>query len=265
MPLLKTDFHIHTKYLKCANETMEVRSIVKECERLGLACIGITDHLNSLDKLEFHNRIREDIERLEGESTLDIYFGVELNFVGCDQGFAFNEEVKQEYGFQFAIGGIHTTYLEQYDLKKIIDIQHRHHIKTCKDPLCDVLVHPYWFWRGEFTQKGWPIFDSMKDVPESYARELGQVAKETGTAIEVNWIANIGKASWGESFVREYIDYLSIIASEGPIFCVGSDSHDIGDLGGIHEAYDVVLELGIGAERRYHPSGDPLIRGINAG
>ena len=38
--------------LGCGNATMEIPSIVRECERLGVAALGITDHLNTLDKPE---------------------------------------------------------------------------------------------------------------------------------------------------------------------------------------------------------------------
>jgi len=185
----KYDFHIHTEYLRCANETMTVPAIIRECERIGCREIGITDHLNTLDKLPLHALIRKDIEALD--PGIEVYFGVELNFTGCDEGFAFSDAIRDEYGFQFAVGGIHGTYVEEYDLGKIIDIQHRHHLKTCEDPLVKVLVHPYWFGRGDFDKNGWPWFDSVTVVPEAYARELGQVARDTGTAIEINSRANL--------------------------------------------------------------------------
>ena len=50
---LKCDFHIHTKYLGCANETMELDAIARRCREVGAECIGITDHLNTPDRLEF--------------------------------------------------------------------------------------------------------------------------------------------------------------------------------------------------------------------
>ena len=77
---------------------------------------------------------------------------------------------------------IHDAYLDVYDLKRLVDIQHRHHLKTCCDPLVSVLVHPYWFRKADFDKKGWPWYDSMKPVSESYARELGQTAKGRETA-----------------------------------------------------------------------------------
>ena len=253
----KYDFHIHTKYLGCANATMEVPAIVQECRRLGVKSLGITDHLNSLDKLDLHLRIRDDIECLA--PGLDVYFGAELNFTGVDGGFAFNPEVKEQYGFQFAIGGIHGTYLDTYDLKRIVDIQHRHHLKTCQDPLVDVLVHPYWFGKGEFDRNNWPWFDSMLAVPESYARELGQVARDTGTAIEINACANLDNPAYSERYVEEYIAYLALIAEEGACFALGSDAHDINRLANIRTAWQVAGKLQLDADRIWQPKCQPFV------
>jgi len=253
----KYDFHIHTKYLGCGNATMEIPSIVRECKRLGVTSLGITDHLNSLDKLELHVPIRRDIEELE-DAGVEVYFGVELNFTGYDRGFAFSQEIKEEYGFQFAIGGIHSTYLEEYDLKKLVDIQHRHHLKTCQDPLVQVLVHPYWFSKGEFEGNGWPWFNSMKVVPESYVRELGQTSKETGTAIEINGKANLRNPTLGEDYVREYIDFLYILAEEGTIFSLGSDAHDISHLEAIRDSWQVAEQLGLSQDRIWRPKCEPM-------
>ena len=243
------DFHIHTKYLGCADATMEVSAIVKECERVGVATMGITDHLNSLDQLKFHLPIKQDIERLN--TKVAVYFGVELNYLAADGDFAFSAEIKDKYGFQFVIGGIHNTYLQTYDLKKIVDVQHYHHLKTCRDPLVDVLVHPYNFSKGEFDRKGWPWFDSMSVVPESYARELGQAARETGTAIEIHWRCI-------ERYAEEYIAFLSVIAEEGACFSLGSDAHTISGLKNVESVWGVASQLNLTADRIWFPNGQPL-------
>lgn len=253
------DFHIHTKHLKCANGTMEVPAILKEAERIGVKALAITDHLNTPDKLPLHQPIKDDIAALD--TPIDVYFGVELNYMGLDGEFAYNEEIKEKMGFQFAIGGIHTTYLDTYDLKKIIDIQHRHHLKTCVNPLVDVLVHPYWFPKGEFERKNFPWFDSMKEIPEKYTRELGQVARETGTAIEINATANLDSPNHSEQYFKEYVDYLSILAEEGASFVTGSDAHDISRLKAVTIAWDVAEQLKIPPERIWTPKGKPMKAG----
>lgn len=250
------DFHIHTKYLGCANGTMEVPAIVKECERLGVKSLGITDHLHSLDNLELHLPIKKDIHELN--TGVAVFFGVELNFLAADGGFAYSEEVKEQYGFQFAIGGIHGTYVDAYDLKRIVEVQHRHHLKACRDPLVDVLVHPYWFGKSEFDEKGWPWFDSLHAVPESYARELGQTAKATGTAIEINACANLANSTYSDRYVKEYIAFLSVVAEEGACFALGSDAHDIGRLKDIQTAWQVAEQLHLTADRIWMPKCQPM-------
>ena len=259
MSATRCDYHIHTKYLRCANETMEVAAIVEECRRLGVTSLAITDHLNTVDKLPLHFDIKRDIAALS--TDLAVYFGVELNFLGPDGEFAFNAAIKEEAGFQFAIGGIHRIYTEVYDWDKIIEIQHRHHLKTCVNPLVDVLVHPYWFPKGEFERKNFPWFDSMKEIPEKYTRELGQVARETGTAIEINATANLDSPNHSEQYFKEYVDYLSILAEEGASFVTGSDAHDISRLKAVTIAWDVAEQLKIPPERIWTPKGKPMKAG----
>lgn len=250
------DLHMHTKYLGCANGTMEIPAMLAECERLGVKVMGITDHLNTLDKLPLHRPIRDEIAALQ--TDIAVYFGVELNYQSCDGEFAYSPEVRDELGFQFAIGGIHSPYVESYDLRQIVEIQHRHHLKTCADPLVQVLVHPYWFGKKTFEQRGWPWFDTMKAVPVAYARELGQAARDSGTAIEINACANLVNPAYSSDYVKEYVEYLGIIASEGALFTVGSDAHDIHRLEHIEAAWRVVEQLGLPPERIWRPTGKPL-------
>lgn len=250
------DFHIHTKYLGCADSSMELAAIVAECERLGITALGISDHLNSIDRLDRHQLIRRDIEALDTEVA--VYFGAELNFSGPDGSFAFNAEIKEQYGFQFASAGIHSTYLDSYDLPRMLAIQHRHHLKVCRDPLVDVLVHPYWFMESEFKRKGWALFDSMRAVPQSYIRELGQAARETGTAIEINACSNLTNPFYGQRYVEEYIAFLAALAAEGVCFALGSDAHEIGELASIRRAWEVAAQLNLKAAQIWRPAGRPL-------
>jgi len=238
---------------------MAVPDIIRECERLGMTAIGITDHLNSFDRLGLHDMIRHDI--LNTKTGIQVYFGAELDFLGPDRGFAFSPEVQEQHGFQFAIGGIHNPYAGIYDLTKIIDIQHRHHIRTCEDPLVDVLVHPYWFNKTIFDENNWPWFDSMKLVPEKYARELGRTAAETGTAIELNSDAVLSNSSYSMRFINEYFDFLSAVAEEGATFSVGSDAHDINCLKNIRACWNAVEKLGLTPDRIWRPACKPLAGG----
>jgi len=250
------DFHIHTKYLGCAKPEMEVPAILAECERVGVAALAFTDHLNRPDQIGLHAAILADIKA--ADCPLDVYFGVELNFMSCDGPLALDQAGRARHGFQFAIGGVHETYIESYDLGKMVAIQHRHHLAICANPLVDVLVHPYWFSPHEFEVKGFPVFNSMKAVPPSCVRELGQAAAQTRTAIEINADANFVKHMGGGRFADEYVGYLAALAEEGPMFSVSSDAHNLADLANVKESWDVVERLGLGADRIWKPAGEPV-------
>ena len=247
------DYHIHTKYLGCANETMLVPDILRQCEALGVESVAFTDHLNTVDRLRDHEPIRRDIGQLA--PSIPVYFGVELNFLGCDEDFAYSEQVREQGGFQFAIGGIHGTYLERYDQAELVRIQHRHHLRTCENPLVDVLVHPYWFGKGEFDRNDWPLFGSVDVVPRSCVKELGEASRETGTAIEINSSAILVNPVYDQESYREF---LVLLAESGAIFSCGSDAHDISELASIRSAWDTFQGLGLTEDRLWEPPCPPV-------
>ena len=256
MQVSKCDAHIHTAHLGCANQTMTLDAIVGGCRQAGEEWIAITDHLNTPDQLHLHRKILDEIRALQGDPP--VYFGVELNFTGCDEGFVFSRQIKADYGFQFAIGGIHCTYLDAYDLDKVIEIQHRHHLRVCADELVDVLVHPYWFNRYEFRTKGFPEFESVACVPQRLTRQLGQAARDTHTAIEINASANLHGRS--DDYLKAYFEYMTILAEEGVTFALASDAHDIAELQLVRLAWEMFQRLGLDGDRLWRPPGQPVVR-----
>lgn len=256
MPIPPYDFHIHTEYLKCANETMKIPAIIRECARLGVTALAITDHINRPDQLELHLPIKTDILALD--TPIEIYFGAELNFSTPFSDFVFSPEIKEKYGFQFAIGGVHNCYTDTFNLAKIIEIQHQHHLKTCQDPLVDVLVHPYWFNRNEFIDRGWPWLDALPAIPRNLVRELGQVAKETHTAIEINACANLVNPDYRPDYADAYREFLALLAEEGASFSLGSDAHKISQLAAVARAWEVAAQLQLPADRIWRPTGQAM-------
>jgi len=120
-------------------------------------------------------------------------------------------------------------------------------------------VHPYWFSQREFDQKGFPPFESVRLVPERLTRELGQAARETHTAIEINGGANLAGRS--EDYLKAYIDYLAILAEEGVSFALGSDAHDISHLQRARLAWEVFEKLALPEDRLWRPAGEPVVSG----
>lgn len=245
----KCDYHIHTDLIGCADKTMRIPAIIAKCELLGMEKIGITDHLNTLDQLPIHHQIKEQLSQIE--TSLTVYFGVELNFTGIDQDFAYSEKVRDELGYKFAIGGIHSAYGYAQDKERCLAIQHRHHLRVMEDPLCHVLVHPYWFGKSEYEQMDW--FPDLTVIPDAWVRELGAASAQTGTAIEINGCAFFHNPVYSKRWKESYIEYLQGLASYGAIFSLGSDAHTITDLSAIQTVRAVADELNLPEARFWQP------------
>lgn len=98
----QVDYHIHTLYLKCANETMTVPALVAKAEELGLKSIAVTDHLNAPQFLDEHRHIKRDLAEIDSE--LEIIFGVEVNVIDQDTGeVSINQQQIDELGFELVI------------------------------------------------------------------------------------------------------------------------------------------------------------------
>ncbi|MCD6415326.1 MAG: hypothetical protein J7M08_01345 [Planctomycetes bacterium] len=97
-------------------------------------------------------------------------------------------------------------------------------------------------------------------MPESYARQLGQAARETGTAIEINGDV-VKHPDFSERFLREYMEFLSIVAEEGARFSVGSDVHEIGTLRKTRHAWEMAERLNLTKERIWRPECAPFAGG----
>ncbi len=248
------DYHIHTFYQKCGNETLTVPAIIERAQAHFLTSIAITDHLNDFDMLENFRLIKRDIEQVE--TDLEVWFGAELNFMGCDGDWAYNEKIRDEYGFRIAIGGIHAAFTDTQDPVELIDIQHRHHMRTLTDPLVDVLVHPYWFGGTDINVRSTEWWDQlMEEFPEDRIAELGQASVAHGTAIEVNAAAMFYNGCYSPRFKAAYVEFLRQLAQKGALFTTGSDAHDIGELGISTYAEGILDGIGVPESQIWRPSG----------
>ncbi len=253
----KEDYHLHTDLIGCADETMRLPDIAAKCAELGCDTIGISDHLNTLKQLPTHEEIKAQLQALEPK--LDIYFGVELDFDSNADEFILTEKIRDEYGFQYAIGGAHQSY-GATTIEGAADTNHQHHLKTCRNPLVDVLVHPWWFHEGDFGKNARFYSPDLSFVKSRHVKELAEVALETGTAIEINTGAIFfDNAAYTEQFKQDYKEYLAELNKAGVTFAVGTDAHSIIGLQQIPFAWKLLEEMGVPEDRVWKPRGEPLV------
>ncbi len=246
------DCHIHTFYQRCGNETLSVPNIIRRAESIGLKKIAITDHLNTLDRLERFNYIKADIHDVK--TDVEVFFGVELNYQACDGEFAYNEKIHREYEFEVVIGGIHSTYTESFDPVEIIEIQHRHFMKTLENPLLDVLVHPFWFSGNTVRQRPPEFWENLLlAIPDDMIRSWAEAGTDNRCAIEVNAHAIFFHPLFSDRYKRIYVDLLKKLAGMGALFAVGSDAHDINTLGQSFYVEGILHGLGVSDDQIWKP------------
>jgi histidinol phosphatase-like PHP family hydrolase len=255
------DYHIHTHYLGCGNATMQVRDIVRRAEELGLKSIAITDHLNSLDRLPDHRKIRDELVQIE--TTVEVYFGCELNILDLDGTLPYSKEVVRETGFELAIAGVHGTWLDAAEASQeaVLRRQTELLIKVASNPLVDVVVHPWWFSREQYQTQlaGW--LTDMSAVPKAMTGEFVAAAVENGAAIEVNASACLLPEYYPESLRKSYADYVALLYELGATLSIASDAHDIGQLGTTALVEDILHQIGVTDDRVWYPSLPPSVIG----
>lgn len=263
MPLPHHDFHIHTWRMGCGGPEMVVADIIDHCAGAGCTAIAVTDHHYKGEDLQIHREIRSDIEAI-GNSPIDVYFGVELNYDAESDSFLFTAADRERLGFQVVLGALHGAHVtDDYSVEKLLAAQHEHHLRICADPLIDVLPHPWGLHRNQFRRLGWPWFDSMKHVPASLARELAQASRETGTALEINTSSHlVADEHHDEDYVKSYINYVAILAEAGALFAFGSDAHALVTLETIELAWQAAEDLDIRPAQIWTPPRGPLIHGV---
>jgi len=246
------DYHIHTGHIGCSGNTATVGQIYRRCEDVGLTSIAITDHLNTLDQQDKHRAIKADMDA--DTTSMEVFFGVELDIPPHSAPLPYNKVIKENIGFQFAIGGVHGTYLRSYDLDRLISIQHQALCKAAADPLIDVVVHPWWFSYGEFERNGFPWFNDLSVVPQELHLEFARTAVGNGTAVEVNAGAIHCNPRYSDEFKAQYNEYIKLLVGEGVKLSVCSDAHGLDHLGRTRVVEEVLEGLGVPDDAFWHPA-----------
>jgi histidinol phosphatase-like PHP family hydrolase len=232
---------------------VSISSLVEKAKSLGITRMGITDHVNSAYSLDDIFRARQEFECLE--FVPDFHFGVETSCVsewelekmysgeelahakgireggepGCPLAIGITEEDKEEYGIEYVIAGVHWPMYVPFERDAIIKDYQRQNMFLATHKLVDIIAHP-WFWEngwqndeGKFYTDPW--LDDFGKIPLSFHDEFAAACKENNTAVEINLLTMILTDWYPDSFMKEYLDYLSYLNERGVTFAIGSDSH----------------------------------------
>jgi len=209
---IKGDLHVHSTWTDGMNTIQQIIEFVRE--RYKYEYIAITDHSKSVrvaHGLSEEDLLRqiEEIDKLNKLIGFDfIKKGIEVDIL-LDGSLDLSDEVLSK--LDWVVASIH-THFNRDNTDRII--------KACENPYVTAIGHPTGRIFGQ--REGYPVSD-----------EILKVAKETGTALEIN--AQPNRMDLNEVWVKKGKEI-------GVKFVISTDSHSFGNF-----AY---MEIGVAIARR---------------
>ncbi len=209
---IRGDFHMHTNWSDGVNPIEEV---VEACYRMGYQYIVIGDHSQSQrqangltpDRYRDQWRVIEELNRVYNPRGFYILRGCEVDILP-DGSLDLPDDLLEE--FDFVVASIHTR-LTQDNTYRVL--------KAMENPYVNLIGHPTG--RSPGQREGYPL-DMAKVI---------EVAKETGTALEINTF----RVDLSPENIRR-------CTQEGVVMAIVTDAHSVK-----HLSY---MKLGVGIARR---------------
>lgn len=250
---ITSDWHIHSRN-SCDDAALAMADLIREAGNAGILDFGITDHLHTA--YNFPDIVRSREEFLSVNPSPRFHFGIEVSCVSLAEireiarehhdnpvyGFpparrpdgtlaiGITEDDIAKYQIEYVIGGAHWPMNVPLQREAVIRDYHRQNMFLASHPLVDIVAHPWWWmghWKdaaGKYNAEPW--FDDFRAIPRSMHAEFAAAIMEHNKAVEINLGANLMNADYPDRFVRQYLDYLAELQSQGVQLAVGSDCHD---------------------------------------
>jgi putative hydrolase len=216
---INSDLHIHTKQ---TDGKADIVSILRSASDRGLQSVGFTEHVRRTT--EWFSEFARAVHRASLDFPhISVYIGCESKALDQRGSLDVREEILSKC--DIVLGSVHRFpdgqggYIQFGSLTKqeMITAEFNLAMGLLSAAPIDVLAHP----GGMFARR------HKEDFPVELLKILMARATERGIAIEVN-----------SSYIVRPETFLSLCAEVDPIVSIGSDMHDIEDLG---TCRDVIL------------------------
>ena len=245
------DSHSHSK--NSMDGSNSVREMCKRAVEAKLDVYAVTDHceINGFEAGGFCESIRHSFEETEEQKKrydgkLDILSGIELG--QPMENLEHTEEALRIGAFDFVLGSLHNLpgkpdfYFLEYDHVDLTEL-----LKQYFNDLCEMIVGVAFDSVAHITYPlRYIVGDRKRKVDmgklQSHLDEALRLTAEKGKALEINTSGlrqNIGTTLPDLSIVKRFRKL------GGELITIGSDAHNIEDLGkGIREGYEVARNAG---------------------
>ena len=246
--IIKSDWHIHTKYSYDASLPLE--TIAENAQKYGFKSVGITDHVNFNDK-KFIGDIDASAEGVKKfqKTHSGIILGVELTPIekpefdyiakyGTREGYvapnldkpydielALTREELMTKGVRYAVGAAHWRVdvpgAKQLlpDMDTMIKEWYRQQMWLACDKRVTILGHPWWNGSGIW-------YDDFSVIPHSMNMDIAAALKENKKYVEFNGDYLFDKRIT-DKYRAQYAEFIRELFEMGVPVTFGSDSHNV--------------------------------------
>jgi histidinol phosphatase-like PHP family hydrolase len=226
------DLHVHTRpHSPDAHWRATLPAMLKTAAKNGVWTIGLANHYFLDTNFHIFPKLRQEVLK-KAPAGMTVLVGAELCVL--DPAGTINLTPAEAAQLDFVLAGPHhfkQRWVEKPPVGNATDfIAHQHQmlLGAAKNPLVHGLAHP-WVISVQHTSSRWGFTPAefLAAWTEDHFAELGEVAKNHGTAIEIGMGIHLMAEHQGEAFWQKYARGLQAAKAAGAKFYFGSDAHHL--------------------------------------
>ena len=252
------DLHVHTRpHSPDAHWRATLPAILNRAAKNGVWTVGLANHYFPNTPFKIFQKLRRQVAQ-KAPPNMTVLVGAELCVLDTTGRIHLTPAEAQQ--LDFVLAGPHhfrQRWVETPptgDAATFIAHQHQLLLGAARNPLVNGLAHP-WVINIQHAQKRWgftPV-EFLAAWHEDYFAELGAVAKQHHTALEIGMGIHLMAQHQGQKFWQKYLWGLQAAQAAGARFYFGSDAHHLFVIARLDWLRPTLLKLGFSPQNIIHP------------
>jgi histidinol phosphatase-like PHP family hydrolase len=229
------DFHVHTRFSPCAKPEMEPAVILKVARELGIKRLGFTDHVFGFTDPDILKQMRRETPEAEGD--LQVFYGCEADVLSVGRTTVTEDMLANLDYIMLSANHFNNEWVQLVAPPDSEDprIVGKHYLEmfsyAATVQYADVIAHPFYVMPGTY------MVESIYTLTESDLAPSIESLATNGIAVEIS----------RRSITPEHIGFLRpfyrMCKQAGVKFSVGSDSHQLDQVGRVDVLDSLIKEL----------------------
>ncbi len=251
--MFSCDYHIHTQLSGCADNALSIEKIIELQQERGTEAIGITDHDYSYQsKVKRIQAAREAIKK--ADPSIEVYFGVESQMLEY-QVTSINIRLASYFDYVLmAPNHYHLRGVAQprsfRDPRSVALHEIYMFEAAIACPITDAVVHPFLLSPDvfQFSAEELAAFgqEMMRNIEQKRLIYQIDLASQRGLGIEIS-------PKMLRYNQRHLVEFYQLCLERDVKLLIGSDAHNVKQLGELSLLEPILEELGITDEHLWHP------------